>query len=275
LFLKKIFSSKEKTSKVKDAENTVEDDTVEDNNAVLMTKDILNSLLLKSFICQYPMECLSNKLTNISFLVFLCETGKLKFPTQRIPLYQLFEVTNLYSLLFSVLYIDKMMGEGEAIINGQLCKIQQAKAIKKKYYLDKVKFLEMISPIINNVFLQQATHKKTYVSDKKTDNMVGRVFMEKYISRMCDIGLITLEFDQQDLKSFQKEFKKNFSIEELEIRNAISHCAFILGAWGILKDMYEKIKNDKDKMPTFFYYCNEKHEDLLDKSELKKMKIIY
>jgi uncharacterized protein YjgD (DUF1641 family) len=266
LFFKKNFSSKEKTSKVKDAENTVED-----NNSVLMTKGILNEWGIKTFIDKdpmHPMHYLCNKLTNMSFLVFLCETGKLKFPTQRIPLYQLFEVTNLYSLLFSVLYIDKMMGEGEAIINGQLCKIQQAKAIKKKYYLDKVKFLEMISPIINNVFLQQ-------VNDKKTYDMVGRVFMEKYISRMCDIGLITLEFDQQDLKSFQKEFKKNFSIEELEIRNAISHCAFILGAWGILKDMYEKIKNDKDKTPTFFYYCNEKHEDLLDKSELKKMKIIY
>jgi hypothetical protein len=131
----------------------------------------------------------------------------------------------------------------------------------------------MISPIINNVFLQQATYKKTYVSDKKTDNMVVRNFMEKYIDRMCDIGLITLEFDEGYVQGFKKDLK--ISIEELELRDSIFHCAFIIGAWGILKDMYEKIKNDKNKMPTFFYYCNEKHEDLLDKSELKKMKIIY
>jgi hypothetical protein len=273
LFFKKIFSWKEKTSKVKDAENTVEDDTVEDNNAVLMTKDILNRLLLKSFICQYPMECLSNKLTNISFLVFLCETGKLKFPTQTTPLYQLFEDTNLYSLLFSVLYINKIMEEGEGMINGQLCKIQQGNNKKKKYFIDKVKFLEMTSPIINNVFLQQATHTKTYTSDKKTDNMVFRDFMGKYISRMSDIGLITSVLDRKDIESLQKDFK--ISIEELEIRNDIFHYTFIIGAWGILKDMYEKIKNDKHKMPTFFYYCNEKHEELLDKSELKKMEIIY
>jgi|WetSurMetagenome_2_1015567.scaffolds.fasta_scaffold60022_2 hypothetical protein len=78
-------------------------------------------------------------------------------------------------------------------------------------------------------------------------------------------------------KEFEKDLKRNLTIQELKMHNEVAHLSFISEVWKILKGMHEKIKNnhDNDKMPSFFYYCNEQNENLLEKSELKKMKIIY